>query len=108
MYVHKRPSSPPKNTPFPGQNLKVGKMNYSLGNLDPNRAKCLKSGQIVSRSGQKQIIHLLDRRTGVQQRGHCSTQDPLRADIANTTMTTLYKQDVCGTLETDAADIGIQ
>ena len=28
--------TPPQNTHFPGQNLKVGKMNYSLGNLDPN------------------------------------------------------------------------
>ena len=31
-------ASPPQNTPFPGLNLKVGKMNYSLGNLDPNWA----------------------------------------------------------------------
>ena len=52
MYEHKTPPSSPKNTPFPGLNLKVvfpglnlkvGKMNYSLGNSDPNSAKCLKS-----------------------------------------------------------------
>ena len=39
------PSSP-QNTPFPGLNLKVGKMNYCLGNLDPKWAKCFKSDQI--------------------------------------------------------------
>ena len=38
---------------FPGLNLKVGKMNYSLCNLDPNWATCLKSGQNFPRSGQK-------------------------------------------------------
>ena len=36
----------PLNTPFSGLNLKVGKLNYHLGNLDPNWAKCLKSGQL--------------------------------------------------------------
>ena len=36
LCVHKTPPSPPQNTPFPGLNLKVGKMNYRLGNLDPN------------------------------------------------------------------------
>ena len=49
-YTHQ---SPPQNTPFPGLNLKVGKINYWLGNLDPNWTKCLKSGQNISRSGQK-------------------------------------------------------
>ena len=49
--------SPPQNTPFPGLTLKVGKMNHRLGNLDPNWAKCLKSGQNVSRPGQKKFIH---------------------------------------------------
>ena len=40
-------------------NFKVCKMNYSLGNLDPNWAKCLKSGQKFSRSGQKKsFIHV--------------------------------------------------
>ena len=41
--VHKTPTSPlaPQNTPFPGLNLKVSKLNYRLGNLatrqnDPN------------------------------------------------------------------------
>ena len=48
--------SPPKNTPFPDLNLKVGKMNYLLGNLYPNWAKCLKSGQNFSRSGQKNLF----------------------------------------------------
>ena len=37
--------SQPQNTPFPGLNLKVGKMNYSQGKLDTNWAKCLKSAQ---------------------------------------------------------------
>ena len=56
IYVHKTLPSPPQNTPFPGLNLKVGKMNYSLGNLDPNCAKCLISRQNFSRSGQKKLI----------------------------------------------------
>ena len=41
IYVHKTPPNPPQNTNFPGLNL-VGKTNYYL---DPNLAKCLKSGQ---------------------------------------------------------------
>ena len=49
----KHSQSPPKNTPFPVLNLKMGKMNYCLGNSDPNWAKYLKSGQNFSRSGQK-------------------------------------------------------
>ena len=53
MYEHKTPLSPPQNTAFPGLNLQVGKMNYHLGNLDPNGAKWLKSGQKNSSSGQK-------------------------------------------------------
>ena len=39
MYIHTTPPSPSKNTHFPALNLKVGKMNYSLGNLDPDWAK---------------------------------------------------------------------
>ena len=35
MYVHKTPPTPPQNTPFSGLNLKVGKTNYCLCNLDP-------------------------------------------------------------------------
>ena len=35
----------------------VGKMNYRLGKMDPIWAKCLKSGQNFSRSGQKKFIH---------------------------------------------------
>ena len=34
----------------PGLNLKVGKMNYRLGKMDPNWAKCLKSGQMLGGS----------------------------------------------------------
>ena len=56
MYVHKTSTSPPENTPFPGLNLKIGKINYRLGNLDPNRAKCLKSGQIFLEVGKKKIL----------------------------------------------------
>ena len=44
------------NTSFPGLNLKVGKMNYSLGKMDPNWAKCLKMGQNFSRCGPKKKI----------------------------------------------------
>ena len=51
MYT-KHPKPTPKH-PFPGLNLKVGKMNYSLGNLDPSSAKCLKSRQNFSRSEKK-------------------------------------------------------
>ena len=46
------PPAQPQNTPFPGLILKVGKMNCCLGKLDPIWAKCLKSGQNFSRSGQ--------------------------------------------------------
>ena len=53
MYVHKTPQTPPQNTHFPGLNLKKSKMKYRLGNLDPNWAVYLKSGQNVSRNGQK-------------------------------------------------------
>ena len=35
----------------PGLNLKVDKMNYSLGSLDPNWKIFLKSRQDISRSG---------------------------------------------------------
>ena len=52
MYVHITPPTPHQNTPFPGLNLKVGKINYGVGNLDPNWAICLKSGPKFSRSGQ--------------------------------------------------------
>ena len=31
MYEHKTPPAAPQTTPFPGLNLKVGKLNYSLG-----------------------------------------------------------------------------
>ena len=55
MYVHETPPTTPQNTPFPGLNLKVGKMNYSLCNLDPNWAICLKSGQNFSREVGKKI-----------------------------------------------------
>ena len=60
-YVHTQSTpKPTQNTPFPGLNLKVGKMNYSLGNSNPNWAKCLKSGQNISRSGPKKFIHKLE------------------------------------------------
>ena len=50
-------SNPTPNTPFHGLNLKVCKMNYRLGNLESTWAKCLKSGQNISRSGQFLFIH---------------------------------------------------
>ena len=53
----KHPQPHPQNTPFSVLILKVGKMNYCLGKTDPNWAKCLKSGQNFSRSGQKKFIH---------------------------------------------------
>ena len=53
MYVRKTPPNPPQNTPFPALNLKVSKMNFSLGKMNPNWAKCLKERQNVSRSGLK-------------------------------------------------------
>ena len=49
--------TPPQNTPFPVLILKVGKMNSQLGKMDPNWAKCLKSGRNFSSSGQKKNIH---------------------------------------------------
>ena len=57
MYEQEILPAPPQNTPFSGLILKVGKMNYCLGKMDPIWAKCLKSGQNCSRSGQKNIIH---------------------------------------------------
>ena len=45
MYVHITPPSPPQSTPFPG-------MNFSLGKMDPNWAKCLKSGQTFLEVGK--------------------------------------------------------
>ena len=59
-YVHtqKTPPIPPQNTPFPGLNLKVGKMNYLLVNLDPNLAIFLKSGQNVYRSGDIYVFFI--------------------------------------------------
>ena len=55
-YVCKQntPKPTPKH-PFPGLNLKVGKMNYSLGNLDPNWAIYLKSGKIFLEAEKKTI-----------------------------------------------------
>ena len=45
-----------------GLNLKVGKKRPHLGTPDPIWAKCSKSGQNVSRIGQKKIIHsVIDR-----------------------------------------------
>ena len=73
MYVHKTPQSPLQKTPFPGLNLKVGKMNYRLGNLDPNWAKCLKSGQNFSGSGQNgfQVIHIHNLPDSIVNCGNC-------------------------------------
>ena len=56
----KHPQAHSKTPLFPGLNLKVGKMNCSLGHLDPIWAKCLKSGQNFFRSGQKKFIHVRD------------------------------------------------
>ena len=44
--------------------------NYSLGSLDPYWAKCLKSGQNFSRSGQKQIIHHMQLKINLIPRLH--------------------------------------
>ena len=57
VYIHKTPPTPLQITPFAGLNLKVSKMNYSLGKMGPNWAKCLKSGQIFSRSQQIFCFH---------------------------------------------------
>ena len=57
MYIHKTPPTPPQNTIFPCLKLKVGEINCCLGKMYPVCAKCLKIGQIFSRSGQKKIIH---------------------------------------------------
>ena len=50
------PKPTPKH-PISWPELDSGKMNYCLGNLDPNWAKCLKSGQNFSRSGKKKLNH---------------------------------------------------
>ena len=43
----------PNPTPFPSLILKVGKMKYSLGKMDCDWSKCLKSGQNFPRSEEK-------------------------------------------------------
>ena len=50
------PPTPPPNTPFPGLNLKVGKMNYCVSKMDPTWAKCLKSGQNFLKVGKKNLF----------------------------------------------------
>ena len=55
MYIHKTPPSPPKDTPFPCLNLKVSKMNHSLGNLDPN---VWKVGKTFLEVGKKSLFIL--------------------------------------------------
>ena len=59
MYEHETPPAPPQNTPFPGLTLKVGKMNYCLGKMDPISAQRLKSGQNFSESGQEKLFILM-------------------------------------------------
>ena len=44
-YKDKTPPTLPKNTTFPELKLKVSKMNYSLGKMDPYWAKCLEVGK---------------------------------------------------------------
>ena len=53
MYVHKTPPIRPQNTPFPGLNLKVGKMNYSLGKMDPNCTEPIELLQQQQRLGSQ-------------------------------------------------------
>ena len=59
MYIHKTDPTPPQNTPFPGLNLKVGKMNYSLSKMDPSPqlGKMFEKRTKISRSGQLKFIH---------------------------------------------------
>ena len=65
MYVYKTPPSPPQYTPFPGLNLKVGKMNYSLGKMDPNCAKYLKKkGKTFLEVGKKKLFIYKTTRNG--------------------------------------------
>ena len=45
MYEYKTPPTPPQKNPFPGLNLKVGKINYHLGKTDPNWANVWKVGK---------------------------------------------------------------
>ena len=84
IYVHKTPPNPPQNSdaPFPGLNLKVGKMNYRLGKMDPNWAKCLKSGQNVSRSGQKKFIHWFNGPSATRRPAHPDSSNHLRRQMA--------------------------
>ena len=56
MYVHKTLQIPPQNTPFPGLNLKVGKMNYNLGKFDPNWEICSKHKQTFLEVGKKKLF----------------------------------------------------
>ena len=60
MYLHTTPPSPPQNKPFPGLNLKAGKMNYCLCNLDPKWANVWKQWKVGKTflDVSKKIIHL--------------------------------------------------
>ena len=55
---------PPQYTPFLGLNFKVGKMNYHLGNWDPNWAKKLKSGKPLLEAGKKKLFMMSNRLCG--------------------------------------------
>ena len=55
--TYNTPPTRPQNTPFSGLNLKVGKINHHLGNLDPSWAKCLKVDKDLLEVGKK-IIHV--------------------------------------------------
>ena len=58
IHTYTKHPQPHQKTPlFPGLNLKVGKMNYHLGNFEPNWAKCLKVGKPFLEVGKK-FIHL--------------------------------------------------
>ena len=53
MYEHETPPAPPPKIPLSGPILKVGKMNYCLGKIDPIWTKCLKMGKTFLEVGKK-------------------------------------------------------
>ena len=65
---------------YPGKNLKEGKVYYGLGNQAPDWAICSNSGQNISRSGQKEIIHAAIQLQCLSCSSHVVSQQPSRCE----------------------------
>ena len=83
MYIHKTSPTPPQNTPLPGLNSKVGKMNY-------NRATWTPTGQYVWNTDKKflevdkKLIHgsgHLGKEVDWSPDFHCAISDALKIGV---------------------------